>query len=236
MMPSIYSHLVKIFTFLAIIAAPFTAQAGDPPPQDLFNANVFKVSNKAVRIQLDEAGEDSTQPCDDMRIAVTNEVFLCMREKAKCEPTTAKDGTPLVSCAGSTLECEAKANQVAQAFWKESLACKETNADVTKPGCGNTITEFGEDCDLGETNGVANSTCNDQCKMAVVANGDAGAAPVGAQPQAGNNAGGEAAAGGCALNTFAKRDFPLWHLLALGMATGFIVLKTRRHELGRKRS
>ncbi len=228
MIPSFFSQLLKISTFLAVIAVPFGAQAGDPPTLVDFNNRVLKISNKAVRTALDVAGENNVG-CDDMMVAVSNATFSCMREKAKCEPATAKDGTPLVSCAGDTNECEAKAYTVAEEFWKASGTCKEVKVDVAKPGCGNTITEFGEDCDLGELNGTANAACSETCKASAVAapaEDSKVTVPVAAQPQPGNSATG----GSCALHPLGNNGFSFWHLLTLGMGAGLLGIFRRQRN------
>lgn len=227
MISSIFSFLFKVFTFLAVIAAPFAAQAGDPPLLVDFNNEVFKVSNKAMRRTLDIAGENSAG-CDVMMVAVSNAMFRCLRDKAKCVPTTSVNGTPTVTCAGDDSECDQQANTAAEGFLAESGACKEINEDVLKPGCGNKVTEFGEECDLGEANGTPNAACSGICKASAVAapasaEGSA-TAPVAAQPQAGNSATG----GTCAFHPLGNPSFSFWYLLTLGMGAGLLGVFRRK--------
>ena len=216
MITSAFSKLFILSTFLGVIAVPLVANAGDPLPLEIFNADVFKLSTGATRKILDRQGENDAR-CDDMMVTVTSAVFRCLREKEKCEVQTASDGSLIVPCAADSNECDAVALTTAEDFWAANGGCKEAKVRVTSPGCGNAIAEFGEDCDLGVDNGTPNAACSDKCKALGVAaapapQADAGAAPVGAPPQAGNNA-----TGGCALHSFATNEIPLWHLLALAI-------------------
>jgi hypothetical protein len=159
-----FSPLLKIFLFLVLIAAPHAARAADPMKLGDFNNQAFNWSSEAVKKQLAKVGEPDAR-CDDMAFEVNKAVFRCLREKAKCEVATLADGGPGVSCAGNMNDCQVVAYYTAEDFWALNGTCKEMKVNVFKPGCGNMITEFGEDCDMGAENGTANATCNDQCKL-----------------------------------------------------------------------
>lgn len=228
MIRSIFSQVFRFFTFLAVLALPLAVLAGDPLTVVDFNNRVFKISNEAVRKTLDEAGENSGR-CDDMMVAVTTAMFQCKKDKEKCEERAAADGTPVVFCVNDTGECDPLAPTVAQNFFANSGGCKELKANVLRAGCGNSIAEFGEACDLGEVNGTPNAACSTECKtIAVQQDEGVGAPPVAAPVQAENNAAG----GSCALHVFGNDDFPLWNLVALGIGTGLVLMKTTRRKHG----
>jgi len=198
-----------------------------------------------VRSELDLAGENSAMRCDDMMVAVSNAMFLCLREKLKCQESALADGTPVVACTGgANNECDRQATFAADDFWAtpSNRTCKEMKGDVTKAGCGNLITEFGEDCDLGEGNGTPNAACSEKCKTIVAQADGPGAAPVAAPvaapaaapaavPPPAENGAASAASGSCALHFFGNNDFLLWQILVLG--AGIVLLwKTRRSIRG----
>lgn len=238
MISSIFSHLFKVFTFLTVIAAPLAAQAGDPRTVEDFNNHIFKLGTKAVRSTLDLAGENNAMPCDDLMVVAVNSVYLCLRDKLKCQETTGPSGIPVVFCAvGVDDDCDRQAFFAAEDFWANpnNRTCKEMKVDVTKPGCGNLIREFGEDCDLGETNGTPNAACSEKCKGVAASAEGAGTAPIVAAPApaqapAENNVGG----GSCALHSVGNKDFSLGHLLVLGAGAILLLLKTLRNGHAKK--
>ena len=181
------------FAFLFFAAAPqlkaqeavprdqprTTPQQGRPPQAEPRNApaqnsdlsysdfykEVYNRCNETVRSVGEEQGHPQGPQCETVLQACLNTSFVCLKKNAQCEIKTLPDGTRGIHCEKSTNECRGEITEfVFTQIVSHPNECGAVGPDLSAPGCGNQVTEIGEDCDAGTENGKPDSSCNAQCR------------------------------------------------------------------------